>query len=176
MSSQITHILVRKFFSFKIGLWLDGSDGCEKILNDEMEEQLLKLCDYLETNRFTAIFLRIGYEFDNPSFGYSNDPQVYATAFQFIVRFIRNNVSHESLIKTKFVWHSWAAPRKEGVSLEDFYPGDTFVDWVGVSVFQQVFPWSSSYENGYVNWGGDESDVEEVLRFAKAHGKVSDHF
>ena len=86
---------------------------------------------------------------------------------------MRNNLSDKSLYKTKFVWHSWAAPRQQGVSLEDFYPGDDYVDWVGVSVFQQLFPWSSNWSNGYVNYGGDESDIREVLEFAKTNNKVS---
>jgi hypothetical protein len=85
---------------------------------------------------------------------------------------LRDNLSDRSLLKTKFVWHSWAAPKKEGVTLEDLYPGDEFVDWVGISVFQQLFPWSSNWANGYVNWGGDESDIHNVLTFAKMHGKV----
>ena len=59
-----------------------------------------------------------------------------------------------------------------GVNLKEFYPGDKFVDWIGVSIFQQVYPWSSNWANGYVNWGGDESDIDEVLSFAKVHNKV----
>ena len=52
----------------------------------------------------------------------------------------------------------------KGLSLERFYPGDDFVDWVGVSIFQQVYPWSPY-------WGGKVSDVENVLNFAKKHHK-----
>ena len=112
-------------------------------------------------------------EFDNPFFGYSDDPRSYADAFRYIVRYLRGSLSQRSMMKTKFVWHSWAAPKDHGVTLEDFYPGDEFVDWVGISVFQQLFPWSSNWQNGYVNWGGDDSDIKDVLSFAKAHKKVS---
>ena len=111
-------------------------------------------------------------EFDNPFFGYSDNPEAYAQSFRHIVNFLRRTLSEQSYLKTKFVWHSWAAPKSDGVSLKDFYPGDDYVDWVGISVFQQVFPWSSNWSNGYVNWGGDMTDIEEVLTFAKSHEKV----
>jgi beta-mannanase len=74
-------------------------------------------------------------------------------------------------MKVNFVWHSWAAPRSKGLSLQDFYPGDEFVDWIGISLFQQLFPWSTNGSNAYVNWGGDASDVEHVLEFAAEHRK-----
>lgn len=161
---------------------------------------MLDLSNYLESNLFSAVFLRIGYgmfiliyilltlykfvglfnflstfvvaEFDNPFFGYSDDPDSYVDAFRYVVRYMRHSLSDVSLVKTKFVWHSWAAPRLNGIPLEAFYPGDEFVDWVGISVFQQLFPWSSNWINGSVNWGGDYSDVQEVLLFAKNHKKV----
>lgn len=120
---------------------------------------------------FLQFFLRIGYEFDNPFFGYSDSPESYVKAFRHIVHHLRRNLSEQALMKTKFVWHSWAAPRANSVSLEDFYPGDEFVDWIGVSIFQQVFPWSSNWMNGYVDWGGDEADIRQVLQFAAYHGK-----
>jgi len=62
------------------------------------------------------------------------------------------------------VWYSWAAPRTEGVTLQDFYPGDEYVDWIGVSIFQQVFPWADY-------WGGSLQDIDEVLVFASKLGK-----
>jgi len=42
------------------------------------------------------------------------------------------------------------------------------VDWIGVSVFQQVYPWSSSKSL----WaGGSYDDVLAVVQFAKNHSK-----
>ena len=53
----------------------------------------------------------------------------------------------------------------DGLSLESFYPGDDVVDWIGVSIFQQVLPWSPF-------WAGTVKDVENVLDFARVHDKV----
>ena len=154
----------------QIGLWLNGTQGCFSICEDEMNDQINQLISYLEFSRASKIFLRIGYEFDNPAFGYSDDPALYILAFRKIVTDIRENLSDEALNRVLFVWHSWGAPMaNKGLTLKRFYPGNEFVDWIGVSIFQQVFPWSPS-------WGGKMEDVENVLDFAARHDKVCLHF
>ena len=62
------------------------------------------------------------------------------------------------------VWHSWAAGLPSNATLDDFYPGDDLVDWVGVSVFQQFYP---------NDVGGTVKDLEHVLNFAERHSKPS---
>eukprot|EP00571_Detonula_confervacea_P003907 CAMPEP_0172323318 /NCGR_PEP_ID=MMETSP1058-20130122/48422_1 /TAXON_ID=83371 /ORGANISM="Detonula confervacea, Strain CCMP 353" /LENGTH=452 /DNA_ID=CAMNT_0013039285 /DNA_START=125 /DNA_END=1480 /DNA_ORIENTATION=+ len=149
----------------QIGLWLNGTQGCFSICAGEMDDQIQLLVSYLERSRASKIFLRLGYEFDNPSFGYSDDPAMYILAFRKIVSDCREHLSDEALGRVLFVWHSWAAPMaKKSLSLAKFYPGDEFVDWIGVSIFQQVYAWSPY-------WGGSMSDVENVLEFAKKHDK-----
>ncbi|KAL3912728.1 MAG: hypothetical protein SGARI_001008 [Bacillariaceae sp.] len=73
-----------------------------------------------------------------------------------------------------FAWHSWAAPRTVA-SLDAFYPGDDFVDWIGMSIFQQLYPWANAAKddsNGSGNFaGGDMAHVTEVLEYAKHHHK-----
>ena len=149
----------------QIGLWLNGTQGCFSICAGEMDEQIQLLISYLERSHASKIFLRLGYEFDNPSFGYSDDPAMYILAFRKIVNDCRENLTKEALERVLFVWHSWGAPMaKKSLTLNKFYPGDDYVDWIGVSIFQQVFPWSPG-------WGGRMSDVENVLEFAKEHDK-----
>ena len=151
----------------QIGLWLDGAGGCFSICAGEMDDRIRLLASYLERSRAPRIFLRLGYEFDNPSFGYSENPDVYVLAFRKIVSDCRNILTEGARERVLFVWHSWAAPMADGLSLESFYPGDDVVDWVGVSIFQQVYPWSPY-------WAGTVKDVDDVLIFARDHGKV--HF
>jgi len=149
----------------QIGLWLNGTQGCFSICAGQMDDQIHLLIAYLERSRASKIFLRLGYEFDNPSFGYSDDPEMYILAFRKIVSDCREQLSEEALGRVLFVWHSWAAPMAtKRLSLDSFYPGDEFVDWIGVSIFQQVFPWSPY-------WGGNMQDVERVLDFARRHDK-----
>jgi len=108
-------------------------------------------------------------EFDNPYFGYSEDPSQYQQAFQLLVSECRRELGWANCHKSiAFVWHSWAAPRWID-DLNDFYPGDDYVDWVGISIFQQLYPWASKVGNFAA--GGSIEYVEELLDFAKRHDK-----
>ena len=110
-------------------------------------------------------------EFDNPSFGYSDSPHHYRHAFQALVHACEKHI-HHCRNKINFVWHSWGA--SENVKLEDFYPGDGYVDWVGVSLFQQVYPWADDDDTNVTSGeysGGNMDDVTAVLQFAQQHSK-----
>lgn len=149
----------------QIGLWLNGSQGCLSICKGEWDKQIVRLITYIEHSRASKIFLRLGYEFDNPDFGYSDNPGLYILAFRKIVADCRKGLSARARARVLFVWHSWGAPMaSKQLTLDSFYPGDGYVDWIGVSIFQQVFSWSPE-------WGGKVSDVENVLDFALKHGK-----
>ncbi|KAL3779693.1 LOW QUALITY PROTEIN: hypothetical protein HJC23_010561 [Cyclotella cryptica] len=150
----------------QIGLWLNGTQGCFSIYTGVLDHQIQLLISYLEHCRASKVFIRIGYEFDNPSFGFSDDPAMYILAFRKIVSDCRDFLSDEANDRVLFVWHSWGAPMaSKKLSLERFYPGDKFVDWIGVSIFQQVFPW------GAAAGGGSMAEVENVLKFAVEHDK-----
>jgi len=166
----------------QIGLWLNADKGCRDIMSGLLHENMYRLFDFIQSDlpeSLPKVFLRVGYEFDNPSFGYDN-PSLYQDAFRKLVRTCEDqmtyNVCHE---KIAFVWHSWAAPRQTiNTSLDQFYPGDDFVDWVGVSIFQQLYPWANNNNNddnehssssGFA--GGNILEVEEVLDFAKSRKK-----
>jgi len=168
----LTSIFPETKIGLQIGLWLNGSVGCNQILNGTMDHQLFKLAKYLAITNASRVFLRIGYEFDNPFFGYSDDPNSYILAFRKIVGYLKDILTKKALEKTYFVWHSWAAPRSNNLTLYDFYPGSEFVDWVGLSIFHQVFPWNSGWTNGFVDWGGSMDHVRDVLDFAKVENKV----
>ncbi|KAL3817565.1 hypothetical protein ACHAXA_010584 [Cyclostephanos tholiformis] len=159
-------VTTRSPVGLQIGLWLDGADGCFSICSGEMDDNIRRLSSYLERTRASRVFLRLGYEFDNPSFGYIDDPEIYALAFRKIAHDVRAGLTPDSRERVLFVWHSWAAPMAHlGLSLERFYPGDDVVDWIGISLFQQAYPWSS-------DWAGTMSDVANVLDFARDHEKV----
>ena len=152
----------------QIGLWLGGSSGCRKINAGDWDDRIEDLIDYLSGCSAAKVFLRIGYEFDNPWFGYSDKPAEYVRAFRRVVTAIRKSPCKSKVLS---VWHSWAAPKVQ--PLQSFWPGEQYVDWVGVSIFQQLYPWANDDAHGGVDsdWaGGTLADVEEVLRFAASHG------
>ena len=104
------------------------------------------------TNR--PIYLRIGYEFDGPH--NELEPAEYVKAYKRIVKLIRA----QGADNIAFVWHSYASKPYKDYPLSDWYPGDEYVDWVGISVF------------GHAYSGSDFGTYcDDVLKFAKEHKK-----
>ena len=100
------------------------------------------------------IYLRIGYEFDGPH--NALEPADYVKAYRRIVDLMRS----EGVSNIAFVWHSYASPRFKGYPLSDWYPGDDYVDWVGISIFGHAY--------GSPDMG---ADADTVLEFAREHKK-----
>ncbi len=109
----------------QIGLYM--VDALTDITTGMYDQNLLILANWLkQANR--PVYLRIGYEFDNPENRY--EPKAYAKAFIYIVDYLRkNNVKNAA-----YVWHSYTAAKKP-YPWEDYYPGDDYVDWFGSSIF-----------------------------------------
>ena len=99
------------------------------------------------------IYLRIGYEFD----GVHNElePEAYVNVYRRIVDLMRA----EGVDNVAFVWHSYAAPTYRDYPLSDWYPGDEYVDWVGISLFGHMYA-------STLNAEGDA-----VFDFARVHKK-----
>jgi len=148
----------------QIGLWLNGTAGCRDIVTGKLKDQVNALVEYLQETRATKVFLRVGYEFDNPSFGF-DDPTLYQQAFAHLHKACHLKTNCAS--KTLFVWHSWAAPRN--FPLHQFYPGDHLVDWIGVSVFQQVYS-HGQFQGDFIG-GSSLQEMDEVLEFATSRNK-----
>lgn len=117
------------------------------------DEAIILLADYIrELDR--PVYLRIGYEFDNPGHG-NPDGEMYQQAFRRIV-----DVIHEQQVdnfatvfaSTLKVQIPFLTP-----SFNEYYPGDTYVDWVGFSF-----------------WGGPLLNVSlsnDMMSFARERGK-----
>jgi len=171
-ANGLIEIFHNQSVAMQIGLWLSGASGCRNITNGNLNDKLDALVAFLDDIQAPQIFLRIGYEFDNPYFGYSDDPAAYISAFKMIVDYCRTKLSPLASDKVQYVWHSWAASLSDGLIIEDFYPGDDFVDWIGVSIFQQLYPWSNEGNKdtgSYASWSLEH--VENVLKFAINHDK-----
>jgi Glycosyl hydrolase family 26 len=161
--------------SLQIGLWLNGTEGCRDVLNHQYSEQIEQMFRYciVDCAQVGKIYLRIGYEFDNPEFRYSSDPDTYRRTFQYLVdeceRLYSTPVCRD---KIEFVWHSWAATTftlSSSPSLSDFYPGDDYVDWIGISIFSQLYTDDTRPRN--VTSLGTPDSVRYIVDFARQHKK-----
>lgn len=113
------------------------------------------------------ILLRIGYEFDghwNPGY---EDTTSYINAFRRIASRIRSL----GAANVATVWHASASPvddiaERHHENLEDWYPGDDVVDWIGLSWFLEA---DRIYNPRYPVT--QLQLAEEVLALARQHGK-----
>lgn len=135
------------------GLWMVGMwDVLENASQGKYNTVIRQFSTWAKTiNR--PIYLRIGYEFD----GQHNQmaPDNYVKAYRLIVDIIRA----EGADNVAFVWHSYAAPTYQDHPLSAWYPGDDYVDWVGISLFGHMYSPDLSKE------------ADEVFEFAKTHSK-----
>lgn len=122
--------------------------------NHEIEKFANTLKDYGK-----PVYLSFGFEVNNPI--YEMPVQEYVKSYQY---FVQKMFVHE-VSNVSYVWHviamkpRWAEP----VLLEDCYPGDDFVNWLGLSIHNiqdHHYPDGTFFE---------KSDFETVFSFAKKH-------
>jgi hypothetical protein len=114
----------------QIGLWMSGTTGSEddldRIDNGVYDANLDTLGNWIR-NLNRPVYLRVGYEFDNPSFNYNAEK--YVRAYRHVVDHLRA----QGITNVAYVCHSWA--QDNSTAAMNWYPGDSYVDWVGVSFF-----------------------------------------
>lgn len=110
----------------QIGLWMSGA--LEEIVQGVYDDNIDFLSKWIKKSG-KPVFLRIGYEFDNPDFNY--DPDDYTNAYRHVVDRVRKN----GVSNVAFVWHSYGVVRN--IPIAAWYPGDDYVDWCGLTYFAQ---------------------------------------
>ena len=135
-------------------MWMVGKwDIAKKASKGDYDKVIKKYGAWAKsTNR--PIYLRIGYEFDGPH--NELEPKKYVKAYQHIVDLLRE----EGVNNIAFVWHSYASTPFNNYKLSDWYPGDNYVDWIGISVFGHAY--------GASDFG---KYCDDVLQFAKQEKK-----
>ncbi|MDD5492547.1 MAG: glycosyl hydrolase [bacterium] len=116
--------------AIQVGLWMSGTTVNGNVLdlidNSVYDANLDALGNWIK-NLARPVYLRVGYEFDNPDFGY--DAEKYVRAYKHVVDHLRA----QGITNVAYVWHSYASANS--VTAINWYPGDGYVDWVGISFF-----------------------------------------
>ncbi|RBP51182.1 glycosyl hydrolase [Arenicella xantha] len=113
--------------SVQIGLWL-GADQLAAIGAGQTRTKIDLLASKLGALK-RPIYLRVGYEFDGPHNNYQ--PELFIKAYIEIAKRMRQESN------VHLVWHSYAMlPTFQGQDILAWYPGDEYVDWIGLSFFQ----------------------------------------
>ena len=127
-----------------LGLSIAGHE--DKIADGSYDDKLKIFGEYLLKTDRRPFFLRIGYEFDGH--GWNNyDRENYIKAY----RRIHDALDAMGVDNVAYVWQStgWVSNLEQ---LEEWYPGDRYVDWCGFSFFSR--------------W-----DEQKMIEFARKKGK-----
>lgn len=97
-----------------------------EINNGTYDKYLSDFADELRDLK-KPIFLRFAHEFDNPQYPWSQDgknPAVFIDAWRHVWDIFKLREAQNVI----FVWNPW-----EVENMLEFYPGDKYVDWVGIT-------------------------------------------
>jgi hypothetical protein len=102
----------------------------EAVVQGHLDDNIDRLGEWIRHSG-RQVYLRIGYEFDNPENEYV--PEQYIPAYRYIVARLRKN----GVRNVCFVWHTIAWQDKAWPAYDPlrWYPGSQYVDWVGISFF-----------------------------------------
>ena len=134
--------------AIQLGLDLGRSLGPD--FKDKYEDKIKELADWFNKNKKTPFFLRIGYEFDWPGNNYSS-PALYVNAYRYVV----DELKRLGVKNVSYVWHSVSYDFGRQKT-EDYYPGDKYVDFVGLT---------------YFTVGNGNFAENQLVPFAKEHHK-----
>ena len=115
----------------QIGLSLKVKKGkrlTRKIIKGELDNQINYMGKTIKKFR-KPIFLRIGYEFNNPNHKYN--PKAFISAW----RHIHNKFKENGINNVAFIWNACTAFSRNIKDITKFYPGDDYVDWFGNNLF-----------------------------------------
>ena len=111
-----------------IGLWLVNHEG--EVARGEQDSLVVRLGEWIKGLGRRPVFLRIGYEFGGEWNHY--DREDFLTAY----KRIKDTYDDMGITNIAYVWqsHGWGMSQED---LEQWYPGDEYVDWCGYSFFSR---------------------------------------
>jgi hypothetical protein len=140
--------------ALQIGVDIGGQGGVTNI-NDGLVDGQIKALAAIVKQTARPVYLRPGYEVERGSTQRSYVPADFVRAWKRIVDLVRG----EGVTNVAWVWHLAASTPWNGQPISAWYPGDSYVDWVAVSLFHHPYPW------------GSMTRADDAAAFAVAHGK-----
>ena len=144
--------------------------GLQRIVDGGHDDEIRQLAKFA-TMVDGRVYLRIGYEFDGAwNHGYWN-PDLYIGAYRRIVDVLRE----EGADNVKYVLQASAAGVDEIIDgghedIAKWYPGDEYVDWLGLSWFMNPDERSIVPQLGFTPLSPGEL-ADELLQLAREKGK-----
>lgn len=106
---------------------LEPNRGLESVQDDSY---LRTIADELRESK-AKVFLRFASEMNGNWVAYSQDPELYKEKFRLVSRIMKERAPNVAM-----VWCPYTSPE---TTLPDYYPGDEWVDWVGVNMYNVTY-------------------------------------
>ncbi len=121
----------KDFDNMVLAIGLSMVNNEKAVATGKRDDLIEKMGEWFKTLGKRPIFLRIGYEFDGHSWNHY-DREDYKKAF----RHIKDKLNNMGCKNVACIWQSvgWVSSEE---MLEEWYPGDAYVDWCGVSFFSR---------------------------------------
>ena len=142
------------------------SKDCALLTDGVYDAKLAETFSYLSTCN-GPVFLRIGGEMN--VWGNAAAPEDYKAAYNHVGALARTYCPNVALV---FSPNFSAAT---GVDMDSFYPGDTYVDWIGTSLYYNRYAnngdtrWPEFYGVGV--YGDPMLNIQQTINLAKLHAK-----
>ncbi len=106
---------------------LEPNRGIQYVFDDEYLTTLAQ--DMADTK--AKIFLRFGSEMNGTWVEYGKDPALYKEKFRLVAKKVKQTAPNVAM-----VWCPYTTPI---APISSYYPGDDYVDWVGVNMYSVTF-------------------------------------
>ncbi len=117
---------------------------------------------------FTTLFLRVGWEMNVQGPTYAGDTAQsqadWVAAFQHIAKIARATAAALH-IKIRIIWNPGTTNYSNASATGALYPGDKYVDDIGVDIYADMYPYSDYSYPAYYDWdtGQEDSTVAQFI-------------
>jgi hypothetical protein len=125
----------------------EPNNGLDEVQDDEYLHQFAKAAG----ESGVPIFLRYASEVNGAWTKYTGDPKKYKEKWKLVHDVMEKEAPNVAMVYTVFTF-----PEK---TIMTYYPGDDYVDWVGVNVYSVV------YHNNDINQKADHEDPIALMRY-----------
>ncbi len=157
--------------NLSLEFWSDNPDNSSietRIRDGELDDYFgqfnLRLKSFLAggdkilgTDDDRRLYLRPGHEPNGNWYGWSGNPEAYIYAWRRAYNLINNGLN-----KTQLQW-IWSVNNVDvgGIGAESYYPGDQYVDWLGIDGYN----WGKSFDWG--DWNTPASTFDTMIKRLK---------
>lgn len=106
---------------------LEPNQGLDEVVDDDYLHQLAEILDSVDG----PVFLRFASEMNGDWTNYCQDSELYIEKWRLIHDFMEEHAPDVLML-----WTVFSNPTS---TMDDFYPGDEYVDWVGVNIYNVVY-------------------------------------